>query len=104
MVICSIWFSNVWLNWLFPYVICVGVVMTMEVGATVPPPKLSEMTVNPWLLLKFGISFRKSKLVGVLYTTKKAPKAKALMTITIGTFRFRVLFAIRFRMFLLGLA
>ena len=36
--------------------------MTMEVGAIVPLPKLSAMTVSPWLLEKFGMSFRKSKL------------------------------------------
>ena len=39
-VICSIWFSRVWLNWLFPYVIGVGVVTMMEVGCIVPLPKL----------------------------------------------------------------
>ena len=46
-VICSIWLSKVWLNWLFPYVICVGVVITMELGWVVPLPKLSDIAVRP---------------------------------------------------------
>ena len=96
-VICSIWLSKVWLNWLSPYVTCVGIVTVMYVGYTVPLPKLSDMTFNPWLLEKFGINFITSLLNGVLKVTNMAPTASKPIITTTKTFLFCVPSTTRFK-------
>ena len=67
-----------------------GVVTRTRVGETVPLPRLLVMTVRPWLLWKFGMSFRRSSPVGVLAVAATAPAAKSDITSATATFLLRV--------------